>query len=55
MTVAVTSTLGFFLAYYKNWQLSLVISALLPAIMLAAFLMMKVMQLSTNKNTKTYA
>ena len=51
----VTSPLGFFLAYYRNWQLSLVISALLPAIMISGFFVMKAMQLSTDKNTKTYS
>ena len=53
--MAVTSVLGFFLAYYRNWQLSLVISAILPALMLAGFLVMKSMQIMTDKNTKTYA
>jgi ATP-binding cassette subfamily B (MDR/TAP) protein 1 len=42
--VTVMSILGFFLAYYRNWRLSLVLSATLPLLMLAGFLVMKAMQ-----------
>jgi Cu/Ag efflux pump CusA len=38
------STLGFFLAYFRNWRLSLVLSATLPLLMMAGFLVMKSMQ-----------
>jgi len=44
LTVSVMSTLGFFLAYFKNWRLSLVLSATLPLLMMAGFAVMKAMQ-----------
>lgn len=49
------STLGFFLAYFRNWRLSLVLSATLPLLMLAGFLVMKAMTKVGEKNTKTYS
>lgn len=54
-TVIVMSTLGFFLAYFRNWRLSLVLSATLPLLMIAGFLVMKSMQKLGEKNTKTYS
>lgn len=49
------STLGFFLAYFRNWRLSLVLSATLPLLMIAGFLVMKSMQKLGEKNNKTYS
>lgn len=49
------STLGFFLAYFRDWRLSLVITAIFPLIMIAGGLMMKAVQASAEKNTKTYS
>lgn len=49
------SIFGFFLAYFRNWRLSLVLSATLPLLMLAGFLVMKSMQKLGEKNTKTYS
>lgn len=49
------STLGFFLAYFRNWRLSLVLSATLPLLMMAGFLVMKAMTKVGEKNTKTYS
>lgn len=54
-TISVMSTLGFFLAYFRNWRLSLVLSATLPLLMLAGFLVMKSMQKLGEKNNKTYS
>jgi ATP-binding cassette subfamily B (MDR/TAP) protein 1 len=54
-TVTVMSTLGFFLAYYRSWRLSLVLSGTLPLLMLSGFCIMKAMQKFGEKNTTIYS
>lgn len=46
LTTLVTSTFGFFYAYFKCWQLSLVLTALLPLLLFAGVLMMKSMTMN---------
>jgi hypothetical protein len=44
LTTLITSLFGFFYAYFKCWQLSLVLTGFLPLILMAGVLLMKAMQ-----------
>jgi ATP-binding cassette subfamily B (MDR/TAP) protein 1 len=44
-----TSTFGFGFAYYRCWELSLVLTAMLPLLILAGALFMKALALSAQK------
>jgi hydrogenase maturation factor len=44
LATMVTSSFGFFYAYFKCWQLSLVLTGFLPLMMIMGVVMMKSMQ-----------
>jgi hypothetical protein len=44
-TTLVTSIFGLFYAFFKCWQLSLILTAFLPLMLIAGVLMMKGMQM----------
>ena len=48
MSTIVTSIFGFFYAYFKCWQLSLVLTGLLPFMLVAGILMMKAMTMKAS-------
>ena len=54
LNVLVTSTFGFFYAYFKCWQLSLVLTGLLPLLLFAGVLMMKAMTMNAEKRKVSY-
>ena len=49
-----TSGFGFFYAYFKCWQLSLVLTGFLPLLLIAGVLMMKAMTLNAEKSKVSY-
>lgn len=54
LTTTITSIFGFFYAYFKCWQLSLVLTAFLPLLMFAGVLLMKSMQLKAELGKISY-
>ena len=54
LTTLVTSIFGFFYAYFKCWQLSLVLTGFLPLMMIAGVLMMKAMTMKASLAKASY-
>lgn len=54
LTTIVTSVFGFFYAYFKCWQLSIVLTAMLPLVALAGILLMKAMTFKASISKVSY-
>ena len=54
LSVTVTTVFGFFYAFFKCWELSLVLTGVLPLLIVSGFLMMKSMMMSAMKNKVAY-
>ncbi len=54
LTTTITSIFGFFYAYFKCWQLSLVLTGFLPMILFAGVLLMKSLQLKAQISKVSY-
>ena len=54
LTTLVTSIFGFFYAFFKCWQLSLVLTGFLPLMMVAGVLMMKAMTMKASLAKVSY-
>lgn len=54
MTTTITSIFGFFYAFFKCWQLSLILTAFLPLMLIAGVLMMKAMQMKAQLSKVSY-
>lgn len=52
--MTVTSIYGFIYAYFKCWQLSLILTATLPLLVAGGVLMMKALQFMAQKNKISY-
>lgn len=54
LTTIITSIFGFFYAYFKCWQLSLVLTGFLPLMMIAGVLLMKGIEMKTSISKISY-
>ena len=54
LSTIVTTVFGFIYAFFNCWQLSLVLTGVLPLLVGAGFLMIKSMMLNATKNKTAY-
>jgi len=54
ITTIVTSVAAIFLAFFKCWELSLMLMATLPALLIAGIVMMKSMMLNATREKVSY-
>jgi len=54
LTTTVTSLFGFIYAYFKCWQLSLILTGFLPLLLIAGVSLMKAMQLKAQISKVSY-
>ena len=54
LMTTITSVFGFFYAYFKCWQLSLILTGFLPLLMISGVLLMKSMQLKAQLGKISY-